>query len=208
MQMTSLPMDAMQEFRVITNNYSAEYGHSAGGVISLTTRSGTNGLHGSVFEFLRNSVLDARNFFAAQRPPLRLNQYGFALGGPIRRDKTHLFVSWERTQQVSSITPLQTVPSLAQRQGDFSGLRNVAGQPIVIYDPSTTVGRDRQPFPENRVPSRRFDSVAQAALRYWPEPNRAASATGANNSAEQQLDPRARHRGRKSGSPVPGERPL
>ena len=90
MQMTSLPMDAMQEFRVISNNYSAEYGHSSGGVISLTTRSGGNDFHGSVFEFLRNSALDARNFFARERPPLRLNQYGFAIGGPIRRNQDAL----------------------------------------------------------------------------------------------------------------------
>ena len=74
MQMTSLPMDAMQEFRVLSNNYSVEYGHSAGGVITLTTRSGTNQLHGRVFEFLRNSALDARNFFASQRPALQMNQ--------------------------------------------------------------------------------------------------------------------------------------
>lgn len=180
-QMTSLPMDAMQEFRVIANNYSAEYGHSAGGVITLTTRSGTNALHGSVFEFLRNSVLDARNFFAAQRPPLRLNQYGFAVGGPIQKNKTHFFVSWEGTKQTSSVTPLQTVPTLAQRGGDFSGLRSSSGAPILIYDPATTVGRDRQAFPANRIPLSRFDAVARAALQYWPEPNRAGTLTGANN---------------------------
>ncbi|MCW5977632.1 MAG: TonB-dependent receptor [Bryobacteraceae bacterium] len=181
MQMTSLPMDAMQEFRVISNNYSAEHGHSAGGVISLTTRSGTNDLHGSVFEFLRNSVLDGRNFFARERPPLRLHQFGFAVGGPIRKDKTHFFTSWERTQQVSSVTPLQTVPSLEQRAGDFSGLRNAAGNPIPIYDPETTVGASRLPFPGNVIPAARFDPVSAAALRYWPEPNRTATATGANN---------------------------
>jgi hypothetical protein len=171
-QMTSLPMDAMQEFRVVSNNYSAEYGHSAGGVITLTTRSGTNQLHGSVFEYLRNSALDARNFFASQRPPLQLNQYGFALGGPIRRDRTHYFVSWEGTQQGSSVTPLQTVPTLAQRQGDFR---------TPIFDPATTVGRDRLPFPGNRIPLTRFDPVSRAALSFWPEPNRDGTATGANN---------------------------
>ncbi|HUQ95127.1 MAG TPA: carboxypeptidase regulatory-like domain-containing protein [Bryobacteraceae bacterium] len=181
MQMTSLPMDAMQEFRVISNNYSAEHGHSAGGVIALTTRSGTNEWRGSAFEFLRNSVLDARNFFARERPPLRLNQYGFALGGPIRKDKTHFFASLEHTQQVSSITPLQTVPSEAQRAGDFSGLQNTAGNPILVYDPATTLGALRQPFPGNRIPLHRFDPVASAALRYWPAPNRTATATGANN---------------------------
>ncbi len=181
MQMTSLPMDAMQEFRVISNNYSAEYGHSSGGVISLTTRSGGNDFHGSVFEFLRNSALDARNFFARERPPLRLNQFGFAVGGPIRRNQTHFFASWERTQQVSSVTPLLTVPTLAQREGDFSGLRNSAGNTILIYDPLTTQGRDRQPFPGNRIPTNRFDPVSQAALQYWPAPNRAGTSTGANN---------------------------
>jgi hypothetical protein len=180
-QMTSLPMDAMQEFRVIANNYSAEYGHSAGGVVTLTTRSGTNELHGSVFEFHRNSILDARNFFAATRPPLRLNQYGFALGGPIRKDKTHYFVSWEGTRQTSAVTPLQTVPTLAQRNGDFSGLRNAAGNLVPIYDPATTSGRDRQPFPNNIIPASRFDAVSRAALSYWPTPNRPATATGANN---------------------------
>lgn len=181
MQMTSLPMDAMQEFRVLSNNYSAEFGHSAGGVITLTTRSGTNQLHGSVFEFLRNSALDARNFFAPQRPPLRLNQYGFALGGPIRRDRTHYFVSWEGTRQVSSVTPLQTVPTLAQRAGDFSGLLNASGRQIAIYDPATTAGRDRLPFPGNHIPLSRFDPVSLAAQKFWPAPNRAASITGANN---------------------------
>jgi hypothetical protein len=167
-QMTSLPMDAMQEFRVMSNNYSAEYGHSAGGVITLTTRSGTNQMHGSVFEYLRNRALDARNFFATERPPLRLNQYGFALGGPIRKDRTHYFVSWEGTQQLSSVTQLMTVPTLAQRNGVFT---------TPIYDPATTVGRDRQPFPGNQIPLTRIDPVSLAALKYWPEPNR----TGPNN---------------------------
>lgn len=95
----------------MSNDYSAEYGHTAGGVISLTTRSGTNEFHGSIYEFLRNSAFDARNFFAAERPPVRLHQFGAALGGPIRRDGTHFFGSGERTRQLSSTTPLQTVPT-------------------------------------------------------------------------------------------------
>ncbi len=180
-QMTSLPMDAMQEFRVVTNNYSAEYGHSAGGVITLTTRSGTNQFQGSVFDYLRNSALDGRNYFATTRAPLQMHQYGVAAGGPIRKDKTHFFASWEGTQQGTSTTPLQTVPTLAQRAGDFSGLRNAGGKLVPIYDPATTVGSTRQPFANNAIPLNRFDPVAQAALQYWPEPNRAATATGANN---------------------------
>src|SRR5205814_1050035 len=113
-QVASLPLDALEEFRIISNNYAAEFGHSTGGIVALTTRSGTNAYHGSLFEYLRNSALDARNFFAKQKPPLRRNQYGAAFGGPIRKDKTHFFASWERTQQTSSDAVLSTVPSLAQ----------------------------------------------------------------------------------------------
>ncbi|MGD0015629.1 MAG: TonB-dependent receptor, partial [Bryobacteraceae bacterium] len=90
-QMTSLPMDAMQEFRVISNNYAAEYGHSTGGIINLSTRAGTNEFHGSIFEDARNDAFDARNFFAAQRTPIRMHQFGASLGGPIRKDRTHFF---------------------------------------------------------------------------------------------------------------------
>ncbi len=173
-QMTSLPVDAMQEFRVITNNYSAEHGHSTGGVIELSTRSGTNDLHGSVFEFVRNSAFDARNFFSAQQPPLRMHQFGASAGGPIIRDKTHFFAAWEQTRETVSYPVLQTVPTLAQRNGDFSG------GPL-IYDPATTSGRDRSPFPNNRIPASRFDPVALAALNYYPLPNLPGSSTGANN---------------------------
>jgi hypothetical protein len=180
-QLTSLPMDAMQEFRVISNSYSAEYGHSAGGVITMSTPSGTNELHWSLFEFLRNDALDARTFFAARRTPIRLHQYGGAAGGPIRKDRTHYFASWEQTRQVTSATALQTVPDERQRAGDFSGLRDSQGRPIFIFDPATTAGRGRQPFPDNRIPPSRFDPVAQNALRYWPLPNRPATLTGAGN---------------------------
>jgi len=90
-QLTSLPVDAMQEFRVISNNYSAEYGHSTGGVVVMSTRSGTNDFHGSLFESLQNNVLNARNFFAASRPASRLNQFGATLGGPIKKDRLWFF---------------------------------------------------------------------------------------------------------------------
>src|SRR4051794_14011115 len=96
-QLTSLPVDAMQEFRVIANNYSAEYGHSTGGIVTMSTRAGGNEYHGSVFESLRNDVFDARNFFAGTKPPIRLNQFGGALGGRIVKDKTHFFATWEQT---------------------------------------------------------------------------------------------------------------
>src|SRR4051812_7441453 len=174
-QVASLPLDALEEFRVVSNNYAAEYGHSTGGVVLLTTRSGTNQFHGSVFEYLRNNALDARNFFAATTPPLRLNQFGGAFGGPIRKDKTHFFASWEGTKQTLSDTVISTVPSLAQRSGDFSA---VSSQ---IYDPFTTVGGAKQPFAGNRIPLSRIDPVSAAASAFWPLPNRAAGVNGANN---------------------------
>src|SRR6266705_1217315 len=86
-QIASLPLDALEEFRVISNNYAAEYGHSTGGILAMTTRSGSNQLHGTVFEYLRNDAFDARNIFAKDKPPQRLGQLGGWLGGPIRKDK-------------------------------------------------------------------------------------------------------------------------
>src|SRR5437867_4485845 len=122
-QLTSLPVDAMQEFRVIANNYSAEYGHSTGGIVSMSTRAGTNQYHGSLFESLQNDVFNARNFFATTRAPIRLNQYGGTFGGPVRKDKTFFFVTWEQTRQLTSNTIKSTVPTLLERTGDFSDLK-------------------------------------------------------------------------------------
>jgi len=180
-QLTSLPVDAMQEFRVVANNYSAEFGHSTGGVITMSTRSGTGQFHGSLFESLQNNVFNARNFFAATRPPIRLNQYGASFGGPIRKEKTFFFATWERTGQLTSDTTISTVPTTLNRAGDFSDLRSSAGKPVPIYDPATTVGTSRLPFPGNQIPLARFDAVALAALNYSPVANRGGSSTNANN---------------------------
>jgi hypothetical protein len=175
-QLTTLPVDAMQEFKVITNNYSAEYGHSTGGVITMSTRSGTNQLRGTAFHSLQNDALNAPNFFATIKPPMRLNQFGGTLGGPIRRTRSFYFGSWERTRQLTSEPILSTVPTLRNRAGDFSDLVDSSGHAIVIYDPAT-----RQPFPGNIIPSSRIDPVAMAALKYFPEPNLPGTTTNANN---------------------------
>jgi hypothetical protein len=172
----------MQEFKVIANNYAAEYGHSTGGIVAMSTRAGTNQYHGSLFESLQNDVFNARNFFAPSKAPVRLNQYGGSLGGPIRKDKTHFFVTWEQTRQLTTFETASTVPTLLNRQGDFSDLRSTAGRLIPIYDPSTgSTASTRQPFTDNVVPARRFDAVSRAALDYFPLPNRAGTATNANN---------------------------
>jgi hypothetical protein len=176
-----LPMDAMQEFRIITNSYAAEYGQSSGGIVTLATRSGTNEFHGSLFEYARNEAFDARNFFAATRPKFRQHQFGGTMGGPVRKNKTHFFTSYERTGQVTGATAVQTIPALAQRQGDFSRTLDGAGRMIPIYDPATTSGRLRQPFAGNVIPANRFDPVSRNILPHWPEPNLAGSITGANN---------------------------
>jgi carboxypeptidase family protein/TonB-dependent receptor-like protein len=173
-QVASLPLDALEEFRVISNNYAAEYGHSTGGVLALSTRSGTNDFHGSLFEYLRNDALDARNFFSKDKPPLRMNQFGGSVGGPIRKNKTHFFAAWEETRQVTSDAMLSTVPTLAQRQGDFSG-------GATIYDPFNVIDGVKQPFPGNKIPFERIDPVARAASAYWPLPNRPTDSNGANN---------------------------
>jgi len=181
-QLTSLPVDAMQEFQVIANNYSAEYGHSTGGIVAMSTRAGTNQFHGSLFESLQNDVFNGRNFFAAERAPVRLNQYGGAFGGPIRKDKTHFFVTWEETRQLTDFTTTATVPTLQERGGDFSDLRSASGKLIQIYEPSTgSTAATRQPFAGNIIPVTRFDPVALVAMSYFPLPNRAGTSTNANN---------------------------
>src|SRR5262249_4590520 len=136
-QLTSLPVDAMQEFKVVANSYSAEYGHSTGGVVTMSTRSGTNQIHGRVFECMQNAIFNSANFFTASGAPVRLNQCGGALGGPIRRAKTHFSATGERTAQTTSFDTASTVPTLLNRRGDFSDLRGTAGNPITIYDPQT-----------------------------------------------------------------------
>ncbi len=174
-QLTSLPVDAMQEFRVIANNYSAEYGHSTGGMVTMSTRSGTNQYHGSLFESLQNDVLERPQLFRREPAAGPAEPVRRIVRRPDRKDKTHFFVTWEQTRQLTSDTLASTVPTLLNRAGDFSDLRNTAGKPVPIYDPATTAGTTRQPFPGNRIPLDRFDPVALAALDYFPLPNRAGT---------------------------------
>ena len=165
-------VDALQEFKVETNNYSAEYGYSAGAVVNATIKSGTNRFHGDAFEFLRNDTLDARNFFAsptARKPVLQQNQFGGTLGGPIIRHKAFFFGSYERTSINRGNTYVVTVPTAAEKLGNF------AGQPT-IYDPATTLSLgsgvySRTPFAGNQIPLGRFDPAALKLLAAEPLPN-------------------------------------
>ncbi|HRJ20525.1 MAG TPA: TonB-dependent receptor [Bryobacteraceae bacterium] len=194
-------IDAIEEFRVETNSYSAEYGRSNGGVIMVNQKSGSNELHGTLFEFFRNERLNARNLFAATgpKPRFRRNQYGFILGGPIRRNKTFYFGDWQGTRLDTGVVRISTVPVPKERDGVFG---------MSIYDPATTSGASgvytRSPFPANTIPANRMDRAALHLLSRYPAPNvlNAAGATpsannyrriGNNTTAADQLDGRIDH---------------
>lgn len=164
-------IDSVQEFRVVTNNISAEYGGKMGGAVIVTLKSGTNQLHGSAYEFLRNSDLDGTNFFAnlngSPKPPFHQNQFGGTLGGPIRKDKTFLFGSFDGIRIRLGDSDISTVPTLAERSGDFSHIRP-------IFDPATTMGSGgamtRQPFPGGIIPASRWDPLFPKIATLYPLP--------------------------------------
>jgi hypothetical protein len=164
--------DALQEFTMQTADYSAEYG-GAGALIQLSTRSGSNELHGSAFEFLRNTELNGRNFFQLTRPPYKLNQFGGTAGGPIRKNKTFFFFSAQDTERRSSPSPISiTTPTAAERTGNFSALL-----PKTITDPSTGTA-----FSGNIIPMSRLDPVAvKIANALLPLPNSGTQFIGVEN---------------------------
>jgi Carboxypeptidase regulatory-like domain/TonB-dependent Receptor Plug Domain len=162
-------VDSIQEFKVQTSNYSAEYGRSAGGLINVSTKSGSNSFHGSAYEFLRNSAMDARNFFDNPSQPklaFKRNQFGATLGGPISQNKTFFFAAYERTVIRQPQSATARVPPAAWRSGDFSSLATP------LTDPSTGIA-----FPGNIIPQNRILPIGRAMLDLFPLPN----ASGANN---------------------------
>lgn len=201
-------VDATQEFKVETNSPPAEFGRFNGGVINLTTKSGTNDFHGSLFEFFRNEVLNARNLFApatAANPNklvFRRNQFGFELGGPIIKDKTFFFADYQGTRQLIGRVRISTVPTLLQRQGIFTEL--VGGVAPRLFDPATTKpktggGFTRDPFAGNRIPVSRIDPVALALLARYPLPTSNGTANnfrrvGNESDDQDQFDLRVDHR--------------
>ncbi|MCC6367941.1 MAG: carboxypeptidase regulatory-like domain-containing protein [Bryobacterales bacterium] len=172
-------IDALVEMKVQTNLYSAELGRTAGGVLNFVTKSGGNDYHGSLFEFLRNEKLDARNFFAgAAKPSYKQNQFGGSIGGPIKKNRTFFFADYEVFRMRQGQTVTNTVPAMAARQGNFAGLN-------AIFDPLTTrtdPGRPgisiRDRFPNDQIPASRIDPVGQALVNLYPQP---LTATLANN---------------------------
>ncbi len=158
-------VDALDEFKMQTSTYSAEFGRSLGGVVNLQIKSGTNSMHGSGFEFMRNDALDANNFFNNRahrdKPDFSQHQFGGTAGGAILKDKTFFFGDYQGHRETQGVTALSTVPTMLMRSGNFSELTRV------IYDPTTN-----QPFTGNIIPPERIDLVARNILaQLYPEPN-------------------------------------
>lgn len=165
------PVDAISEFLIITHNASAEFGHALGSTTNIVTRSGTNAFHGALWEFLRNDAFDARNYFQTENLPLRQNQFGATVGGPIRKDKIFFFGYYEGFRNDQGVTALTTVPSMQERTGNFAELcpegfvhgfcKNPQHQLFNVFA--------NAPYPNNQLPS--INPISQGLLQYFPEPN-------------------------------------
>jgi outer membrane receptor protein involved in Fe transport len=196
----SPPPDSVQEFRVETNSFSAEFGRTGGGAVNIVTKSGGNKYHGTLYYYLQNDFLNANSFvnnrFGTPRPVLRRHQYGLTVGGPVSipklyngKNKTFFFTAFEGRRETDPVRSISSVPTELERAGDFSqtNFLSAAGpQLIQIYDPATSrvVGgvRSRTLFPENKIPASRFDPVAVNMMKEYPLANRAGSSiTGRQN---------------------------
>ncbi|HEU0140308.1 MAG TPA: TonB-dependent receptor [Bryobacteraceae bacterium] len=192
----SPPPEAVQEMRVQTNAFDAEYGHSGAAFVNVSTRGGTNELQGSVYWFHRNDNLNANSFFNNRngnpKAERKRNTYGFNVGGPVYlpklydgRDRTHFHTNFEGHRSVGVGRSRAIVPSALERNGDFTRSFAQGGQPLTIFDPATTQpsgsGYVRSPFPGNIIPASRLDPVAVAAMKYYPMPNVTPTASNLEN---------------------------
>lgn len=161
-----IPADAIAEFRILTHTAPAEYGGFSGSTTSIVTKSGTNEFHGALYHFLRNDALDARNFFSTRVEPLKQNQFGGTLGGPVKRNKAFFFAYYEGYRNRQGITQSASVPTAAQRAGDFSGLTA----------PLRDFSQGGEPVPGGQIPPSRFNPVAVSILnRFYPLGNTSPS---------------------------------
>ncbi len=167
-------VDSVQEYRVMTNNYAAEYGRAAGGIFNVATKYGTNALHGDAYDYVRNTAFDANDFFSNRAglpvAAFHFNQFGGTLGGPIRKDKTFFFGSYEGVRQVQGDTFNSTVPTAMEAQGNFSAVSQT------IYNPfSTTQNASgqyvRTAFTGNIIPTAMINPTAMALMQFYPAPN-------------------------------------
>lgn len=175
-------LDSIAEFRILSSNVDAEYGSFTGGIINVVTKSGTNALHGNFFEFLRNTNLDARNYFSPARATFHQNQYGGTFGGPLRKDKIFFFADYQGQRYIQGIeTGFVTVPSLANRSGDFgsaSAFTGIVNGPYLAQTLAQRLGRAviqgepyAQVFPDGKIPQSAWGAAPQRMLQYIPQPN-------------------------------------
>ena len=163
-------VDALQEMKVQTNLYSAEFGRTAGGVINFVTKSGTNDFHGSLFEFFRNQHMDARNFFAGSKPPYHQNQFGGSNGGPIKKNRVFYFADYEGYRMHQGQTFVDSVPTVAERQGNFAGLNRIFDPFTTTTNPANPSGSIRAEFPGDQIPASRINPIAQNIINLYPLP--------------------------------------
>jgi hypothetical protein len=209
------PIAAVEEIQVLSNNYSAEYGGSAGGIIVETTKSGTNQFHGSLYEYIRNDKMDAPGFFAPIKdgskvsPELRYNAFGGTFGGPIRHNKTFFFFAYEGRPRRTGSVQTVVAPTALQRTGDFSQTFS-GGRLVAIYDPASTATANgvttRTAFPGNVIPASKLDPVAMKAVQFYPLPNVAVNTAQGNivtglgaNFIELKVDHNVREKDRLTG---------
>jgi len=155
------PVDGIREFRILTSSYDASYGRSGGAQVNVALKSGTNIIHGTAYEFFRNSAMDARNYFALSKEQYQRNQFGFSLGGPVLGDRTFFFVDYEGRRVREGITLEATVPSQLERTGDFSRSAKLPINPFT-----------QQPFPEGQIPEYMQSDIGRAIVGLYPLPNR------------------------------------
>jgi hypothetical protein len=183
-QAYSVPIESVEEFKVETATYSAEFGRSGGGVVNVATKSGSNDYHGVLYHFLRNNKLNANSWSnnrnRVNRALFQHNTFGAAVGGRIKRDKTFFFVNYEGIRAGTPDQFLSTVPTAEQKAGDFSKTLDPQGRLITVYDYLTTRADPNNPgrflrdaFPNNRVPDARIHPISKNVVNYWPAPNRA-----------------------------------
>jgi hypothetical protein len=167
------PVESVQEFNVAVSNYAAELGRTGGAVVQMTTKSGTNDFNGSAYEFFRNDALNTRSFFAKSIPELRYNLFGTSFSGPIRKNKTQFFFNYEGRRQVSATAVVSSVPTLSERQGNFTGDAAVVdpftGKRFASENTGALAG-------QNVIPVSRQDPVGLKLASFYPLPNVATSA--------------------------------
>ncbi len=163
-------VDALQEMKVETSLYSAEFGRTAGGVINFVTKSGTNEYHGSLFEFFRNQHMDAKNFFANAKPPYHQNQYGGSIGAPIKKNRVFYFADYEGFRMHQGQVFTDTIPTVAERQGNFSSIN-------AIFDPLSTTTNPANPsqsvrtrFPGDQIPASELNTISTSIINMYPLP--------------------------------------